>query len=780
MQRLQVLEPDEQHEYLHDFTKILLEKFSNGETEKLIHYLTRNYEFLEAIFMLAVEEDGLSPTRHLLNIYWSTGFDREQFELCYICMAVRNAANVIEEHPEQFASYLYSRLLVFKERFPIIADISPTHSYWIQPLQETNFLQRRSETVTRHENGITHLIISPDSKKVISASSKSIKVYNKEIGYPAIPLISQQGLIQQDGSLKTSHPAHVRGLAITPDSQRLYSVCTLGIVLVWDLNTCLETTSYDLRQQSPEIEQGVTGMTMSGDGRYLYFADGVGSLHEFHTEECVPNGCRVRDSSNGVKQLLYSNQSNTLAALDRDSRIKIWCPAAYQHWNFGAGKRTITSISFSPDGRRLIVVIDGIQIDFVDLPQRRIISTVSNGKTYKAISSAILNADGTRLFFNDVGALVILNTETNDEVSREQIHGLKLINKMVLAINEEQVFTGDERGNVFATETSGQVKKEHLIAHQSFVHGVAINDEGTIGISISDDGDKTWSMDTMQNSTNFSYRDSLKDLAVTKLATNMQMRGSTILSLRHANSSYSPYSTKLSLWDFKTGHTLKFETDFEEEFITAFHADTTFEFVTIATSFFRDQQKECRIYLYGYTRDAYMCYETFRTFSKVTNIAHAPGISEVIVVVDRTQPNGENPGRSLELFDFNQSQSAHCFYESVCGLEHLENTADYETLIATDSDRILIWNISSRLLLHTIETESYIEDMKVSSDGRYIITVDLNKTLTVWSVQTAEKLTSYIHEEDFTCCAVSANGETILTGDISGCVHGFRLKRGKL
>lgn len=323
LQRVQSLSEDKQLEYLDNFPSLLVEEAQLGNKTKLEAYLAENYEFWETVVVLA-KQRKLSATQPLLGIFdkaLDAGCDQN---LNYLRGALLNAAEIIEEDVHQLPAQLYERIFLISHYSSLLKSIKPTDKYWLRPLKPNDFIRNASFVTARHDSAITHLILSPDGKKSVSVcKSRTIKVYDTETTGAAHLLVSQRVLDHFKGSVMVSHPSHIQDVVITPDSQLLYSLCAGGIISVWDLNTYKELKYFELWNQTSAIEEGVSGLTMSKDGRYLYVADGIGTIHQFKTQICASTGKRMSGLGSALRQLVYGEALNVVVALDSSNNLSV-------------------------------------------------------------------------------------------------------------------------------------------------------------------------------------------------------------------------------------------------------------------------------------------------------------------------------------------------------------------------------------------------------------------------------------------------------------------------
>lgn len=201
-------------------------------------------------------------------------------------------------------------------------------------------------TLEGHEEGIWACAITPDGRRLISASrDKTLRVWDLQSGEALAVL--------------RGHEADVRGCAVMPDGRRVVSASADRTLEIWDLETgrALATLSgHEARVLACAVTpDGRRIVSASSDGTLRIWDPGTGEAlavlrgHEAEVRNCAvtPDGRRVVSASrDGFLKIWSTETGEVLATLQGSSERKpSRCPCAV-----------------SPDGTRVIVATgDGLQ-----------------------------------------------------------------------------------------------------------------------------------------------------------------------------------------------------------------------------------------------------------------------------------------------------------------------------------------------------------------------------------------------------------------------------------
>ncbi len=192
---------------------------------------------------------------------------------------------------------------------------------------------QRLFTLQGHSDKVHDVAFRPGRAQVVTAGAdKRVRFWDAETGTP-LPL-------------SLEHADAVTAVAFVPDGRRLVSGCADGSLTLWDAETGTPLP-LSLKHASP-----VTAVAVSRDGKTLASAadDGTVKLWDAATgaERATDRGHTRR-----VTGLAFSAQGSRLVSVSLDSTARIWDVTTGREVLALRREQPITSMAFSPDGRRL-------------------------------------------------------------------------------------------------------------------------------------------------------------------------------------------------------------------------------------------------------------------------------------------------------------------------------------------------------------------------------------------------------------------------------------------
>ena len=146
------------------------------------------------------------------------------------------------------------------------------------------------------------------------------------------------------------HRGGVRGVAWSPDGQRLATVADDRTARVWDAEAGIELVV--LRGH----EDGVWGVAWSPDGQRLVTASGDRTARVWDAEEGAELAV-LRGHEDGVRGVAWSPDGQRLVTVSRDCTTRVWdVEAGVELVVLRGHEDWVEAVAWSPDGQRIVTV----------------------------------------------------------------------------------------------------------------------------------------------------------------------------------------------------------------------------------------------------------------------------------------------------------------------------------------------------------------------------------------------------------------------------------------
>ncbi len=157
---------------------------------------------------------------------------------------------------------------------------------------------------------------------------------------------------------------------------------------------------------------------------------------------------------------------------------------------------------------------------------------------------------------------------------------------------------------------------------------------------------------------------------------------------------------------------------------------------------------------------------------------HSQWVNAVAYAPDGQRAISASDDNTLKLWDLETGEEIHTFTGHSHSVYAVAYAPDGQRAISASHDNTLkLWNLETGEEIHTFTGHSdWVSAVAYAPDGQRAISVSGDKTLKLWNLETGEVIANFSGESSMYCCAISADGVTIMAGEASGRLHFLRLE----
>ncbi|BAZ24946.1 WD-40 repeat protein [Kalymmatonema gypsitolerans NIES-4073] len=481
--RLAELSSEEIEHFLGEVPRLCLE---GGQLNKLCRLLT-DFDFIEAKInhpkfgvQALIEDYDLIDGAELLS---HPEYDLETVKALELIQgALRLSAHILIQDTKQVAEQFWGRLQCFQvpKIQAILEQAKQSKTLWFRPLT-LSFTPpggRLLRTLAGHCGSVKAILVTPDSKRVISGSSDcTLKVWDLKTGKELHTL--------------TGHSNSVYALTVTPDGKRVISGSSDSTLKVWNLETGEELHTLTGHRAS------VNALTVTPDGKQVISGSSDSTLKVWNLETGEELHTLTGHTAS-VNALTVTPDGKRVISGSYDCTLKVWnLETAEELFTFNRHLSSVIAVFITPDGKRVLSVSSNNNLKVWDLETRKELSSV----TYRGdrVSAVTVTRDGLRVIFcSSDNTLKAWNPDTTEELISLKDHSAP-VNAIAVTPDGLRVISGsrDKTLKVWNLETRKELST--LTGHSAPVNTVAITPDGLRVISgLSDNTLKVWNLQTRE------------------------------------------------------------------------------------------------------------------------------------------------------------------------------------------------------------------------------------------------------------------------------------------
>jgi WD40 repeat protein len=826
----------------------LLSDFRNGRTDRkllstLLPYiigsqnlqeakrLISSFSYIQVKCTAGLHEELIEEYATILNLMNRAGYLNEKTLkqaqwLRLIQATLQYLPREIIQDKCQLSGQLIGRLLFFEKDVKLgefasslLSEIRKQRDvYWLRPLLPTLVPPGGAllQSLSGHFGKITTVIMSPDGRRIISASEDaSIKVFDLDRGTNIYNL--------------HGHSKKVNAVVVTPDGQRLISASHDKTLKIWDLQTGVELDS--LQGHSSYVN----AITVTPDGKRAISASSDTTLRLWNIDMDSTSHTNIgnwrdlgvfRGHSDSVEKVIITPDGSKAVSSAADKTIRIWDLHSGRQLHILRGHQSvITILAVTPDGGRIVSSsIEDYSLKFWDINTGLLLYTLrghsnsifgfamttdgrwavssSGDKTIKVWRMTPgLEGDG-----QEVGAVELFTLKGHTSYVRAVAIASKreLVisgsgDKMIkiwdlMSGNELRTLQGhdDSVNSVLVTPDEGRVisaSMDNMIkiwdmsygletclsietqlalssGHSDVVNAISVTPDGGKAVSASSDGTiKIWNI-----STGFSA-----GKAILYIPGNEAPLGKELLTIRDGGGAiygitFTPdrqhvisVGNGIHVWNLENGKEASIKFDAHEWIYSAVVTQDGHWIISGSLGHSLkvwDMQTGRYLGLLGEQQDR---------VSWVRSLAITPDSRWVI---------SAGQDKTLKVWDWKIGREVGMLRGHTAGVGAVMVTPNGRQVISgSDDGSVRIWDLESGHIAHILRGHSgAVRAVAVTREGKRVISASEDQSIKVWDIEEGRLLASFKSDGKMFSCAVAPDGNTIIAGGGSGRVHFFKLE----
>lgn len=322
-----------------------------------------------------------------------------------------------------------------------------------QSLSSYSFTDDDKPFISSGSGPVCFASFSPDGKRIVSASQKTVSIWDVETG---------EELVRLEG-----HSSLINTVSFSPDGKSIVSASNDKTVRIWNSETCTEVKiTKEHHVVSP----------ISPDGRSVVLASGI-IWDVFTGKEIITlKGCSYLVSA------AFSSDGKRLVSISEDNSVHVWdVELGLELKKLKGHVPDFTSIAFSPDGR--LIVLTSVQTT-------QIFDYETGEELYelegRGYHSAHFSPDGRSIVSASENIIYVWDAKTGKELNELEGH-LELVNSAFFSPNGKRIVSASYDNTIRIWDVDTGKELNVLKGHNDSVSYAAFSSDGKHIISASDD-----------------------------------------------------------------------------------------------------------------------------------------------------------------------------------------------------------------------------------------------------------------------------------------------------
>jgi WD40 repeat protein len=551
---------------------------------------------------------------------------------------------------------------------------------------------------------------------------------------------------------QTAHEGALNDIAWNPEGGEFATCGDDGRIIVWDADT------FEPKRSFQAHDDYALCLAYNSDGSLLVSGGADYSVILWDTESY--EGIRIfTGHTDYVRSVAFHPEGGTLASAGDDGMVFLWdIETGNALAEFTGHVDYVRSVAFSPDGTYLASGSDDTTVILWNLETNRQERVFRHHDDY--VRAVAFSPRGDLLASAGDDSLInIINLKTGRRIHSFRAHD-DYVRDIIFSPDGEKLISAGDDGRVRIWDYRQETLLNEHAEHGGYVYAVSAGPAGSNVVSGGDNGSLyVYNFDAQEivfQASGISERDP-------EQGEEPQDFMCAAFHPREEVVAAGTIDGRIYVYDSAEGELLEeLEGAGEAVYLLRFSPDGRYLFST---------GSEYKITIWDYP--------------SLTKAAVLEGFSDYVWAVDVTADNsyllcGDASGivHLFSMNDFSRQNRFQVYQSAVTDIAAQPGSNRFAT--SSESGRVDVWGLPGGKRYKSLGTPhtSMITGIEYSSDGKYLVTAELNGNCAVWQAETYYEVTSgYIHDESLYALDISLDetGDLIVTGGEAPALRVLRI-----